>query len=81
MDSEHRGAVTPAVPVLFQLQDRALPVSTVVSLRGPGENPSPLANTLRDEGAIDEWESFINATFAAAQSGGEAVGSPNAVKV
>ena len=31
-----------------------------------------LANTLRDEGAIDERESFIDATFAAAK--GEAVG-------
>ena len=33
-----------------------------------------LANTLREEGAIDERESFIDATFAAAKGGGEAVG-------
>ncbi len=33
-----------------------------------------LANTLRDEGTIDERESFIDATFAAAQGGGEAIG-------
>src|SRR5512147_2304168 len=33
-----------------------------------------LANALRDEGALDERESFIEATFAAAQGGGEAVG-------
>ncbi len=33
-----------------------------------------LANTLRDEGAIDERESFIDATFAAAKGGGDAVG-------
>ncbi len=33
-----------------------------------------LANTLRDEGTIDERESFIDATFAAAKGGGEAVG-------
>lgn len=32
-----------------------------------------LANTLRDEGTIDERESFIDATFAAAKGGGEAV--------
>jgi transposase len=33
-----------------------------------------LAHTRRDEGAIDERESFIDATFAAAKGGGEAVG-------
>jgi len=33
-----------------------------------------LANTLRDEGAIDERERFIDATFAAAKGGGNAVG-------
>jgi transposase len=33
-----------------------------------------LANTLRDEGAIDERKSFIDATFAAAKGGGDAVG-------
>lgn len=32
-----------------------------------------LANTLRDEGARDERESFIDATFAAAKGGGEAI--------
>jgi transposase len=33
-----------------------------------------LANTLREEGALDERESFIDATFAAAKGGGDAVG-------
>lgn len=33
-----------------------------------------LANTLRDEGIIDERERCIDATFAAAKGGGEAVG-------
>jgi transposase len=33
-----------------------------------------LANTLRDEGTIDERESVIDATFAAAKGGGDAVG-------
>jgi hypothetical protein len=33
-----------------------------------------LANTLREEGAIDVRESFIAATFAATKSGDEAVG-------
>ena len=33
-----------------------------------------LANTLREEGAIDERESFIDATFAAAKGGGEGIG-------
>lgn len=38
------------------------------------EVPTQLANTLRDEGAIDERESFIDATFAAAKGGGGAMG-------
>jgi transposase len=33
-----------------------------------------LANTLREEGTIDERESVIDATFAAAMGGGDAVG-------
>ena len=33
-----------------------------------------LANTLREEGAIDERESFIDVTRAAAKGGGEVVG-------
>jgi transposase len=33
-----------------------------------------LANTLRDEGAIDARESFIDATFASAKGGGDAIG-------
>ncbi len=33
-----------------------------------------LANTLRDEGAIDESECFIDATFASAKGGGEEIG-------
>ncbi|MDR4464496.1 MAG: hypothetical protein MRJ66_09550 [Nitrospira sp.] len=38
-------------------------------------------NTLRDEGAVDERESFIDATFAAAKHGGEAVGLTKRGKV
>ncbi len=33
-----------------------------------------LANTLREQGALDESESFIDATFASAKGGGDAVG-------
>ena len=33
-----------------------------------------LANTLREEGDLDERESFIDATFAAAKGGGEGIG-------
>lgn len=33
-----------------------------------------LANTLREEGAIDEHESFIDATFASAKGGGDGIG-------
>lgn len=34
-----------------------------------------LANTLRDEGALDERECFIDATFASAKGGGEEIGA------
>ena len=33
-----------------------------------------LANTLRDEGVVDESECYIDATFASAKGGGEAIG-------
>src|SRR6516225_5728156 len=33
-----------------------------------------LANTLRDEGGIDESECYIDATFASAKGGGEQIG-------
>ena len=33
-----------------------------------------LANTLRDEGALDQSECFIDATFASAKGGGDEVG-------
>ena len=32
-----------------------------------------LANTLRDEGALDESECFIDATFASAKGGGDEI--------
>ena len=35
---------------------------------------SDLANTLRDEGGLDETKSFIDATFAWAKGGGEGIG-------
>jgi transposase len=34
-----------------------------------------LANTLREEGEIDEHESFIDATFASAKGGGDGIGN------
>lgn len=39
-----------------------------------------LANTLREEGAIDERESFIDATFTAAKGAAAPWDSPNAAK-
>lgn len=33
-----------------------------------------LANALREQGNIDEWESFIDAMFCAAKSGGRGIG-------
>ena len=42
--------------------------------------PTDLANALRDEGVIDERESFIDATFAFAKGGGDEIGRPSAEK-
>jgi transposase len=39
-----------------------------------GEVMTDLANTLRDEGALDESECFIDATFASAKGGGAEIG-------
>jgi hypothetical protein len=39
-----------------------------------------LANTLRDEGIIDERESFIDATFPSAKGGAEGIGSTKRAK-
>jgi transposase len=39
-----------------------------------------LANTLREKGAFDERESFIDATFASAKRGGDDIGPPAAAK-
>lgn len=39
-----------------------------------------LANTLRDEGGIDESESFIDATFASAKGGGDEIGKTKRAK-
>ena len=36
---------------------------------------SQLANTLREEGELDERESFIDATFASAKGGGDGIGN------
>ncbi|MBS0171934.1 MAG: transposase [Nitrospira sp.] len=46
----------------------------MVPTGGLREVLTQLANTRRDEGALDERESFIDATFAAAKGGGEAIG-------
>ena len=54
LDSEHRGAMPSAPAVLSQLQDGAWPVPTVVPTEVLREVLTQLANTLRDEGALDE---------------------------
>ena len=70
MDSEYRRARAPAAPVPSQLPNGASSVSAVVRARSAGEILTQLANMLREEGAIDERERFIDATVASAKGGG-----------
>jgi len=39
-----------------------------------------LANTLRDDGAVDESECYIDGTFASPKGGGEEIGPTRRVK-
>ncbi len=74
VDSEHGRTVAHAAAVLPQLQTVHRRFQQWCGREVLREILTQLANTLRDEGAIDERESFINATFAAAKGGGDAVG-------
>ncbi len=74
VDTEHRCPMAPAPPVLSELKTVHRRFQQWCQREVLREVLTQLANTLRDEGAIDERESFIDATFAAAKGGGEAVG-------
>ena len=74
MDSEHRCAVAHAAAGRSQDKTghrRFQPWCAREALR---EILTQLAKTVREEGAIDERESFIDATVAAAKGGGEGLG-------
>ncbi|MGH7181148.1 MAG: IS5 family transposase [Nitrospiraceae bacterium] len=74
LDSEHRRAVASAAAVLSQLQNSLSPVPPWREREVLREIFTHLTNTLRDEGAIDERENFVDATFAAAKGGGDGIG-------
>jgi hypothetical protein len=67
--SQYSRSVAHAAVVLTELQNRAPPLSKVTRAA-----LTDLANTLREQGAIDETESYIDATFASAKGGGDEIG-------
>ena len=69
VDSEHQGAVAPAAAVLSQLQTVQRRFQQWCEREMLRDILTQLANTLCEEGAIDERESFIDATFASAKGG------------
>jgi len=74
LDSEHRGVMAPVAAMVSQLQTVHRRFQQWCPREVLREILTELANMLRDEGTIDERESFIDAPLAAAKGGGEAVG-------
>src|SRR5262245_2198391 len=71
VDSQHRCAMAHAAAKLSELQNCASPLSNLVLQR---DIASDVANELRDKGALDEEECFIDATFVMAKGGGSEIG-------
>lgn len=70
MDSEHRRAVAPAAAGYPNYQTVPRRIQQWCEREVLREILTQLANTLREEGAIDERERIIDAPFAAATGGG-----------
>ena len=74
MDSQYGRAVAHATAKLSELQNRASALSGLVPRRVLRRALTDVANELRDKGALDEEECFIDATFVMAKGGGADVG-------
>jgi hypothetical protein len=74
VDPQYRRPVAHAPAVLPELQDSASPISAIVRERGDSSGADRSGNTLRQQGAIDESESYIDDTFASAKGGGDKIG-------
>src|ERR1700733_8277516 len=66
VDSQHRCAMAHAAAKLSELQNCASTLSNLVL-------PRDFANELRENGALDEEECFIDATFVMAKGGGSEI--------
>lgn len=74
MDSQHRRPVANASAVRPELQDGTPSVQHWCENEVIRAALTELANVLRDEGAIDESECYIDATVASAKGGGQQIG-------
>jgi hypothetical protein len=74
VNSEHGRAMAHAAPVLSNYKTVHRRFQQWCEREVLREILTQLANTLREEGAIDERESFIDATFASAKGGGDGIG-------
>src|SRR5215813_9091522 len=75
VDSQHRCAMAHAAAKLSELENCASPLSNLVLQRDIASSfNGRVANELRDKGALDEEECFIDATFVMAKGGGSEIG-------
>src|SRR5262249_69926 len=74
VDTQHRRAVAHAAAKLSELQIRSSALSTWCRDEVLRRVLMDVANELRDKGALDEAECFIDATFVMAKGGGAQIG-------
>src|ERR1700730_6268349 len=74
VDSQHRCAMAHAAAKLSELQNCASTLSNLVLPRDFASGFDDVANELRENGALDEEECFIDATFVMAKGGGSEIG-------
>src|ERR1700747_1004672 len=75
VDSQHRRAMAHAAAELPELQNCASALSDLVPRCGFAARADDVANELRDRGALNEEECFIDATFVMAKGGGLEIGA------
>ena len=75
VDSQHRCAMAHAAAKPSELQNCASALSNLVLPRRLRLVLTDVANELRENGALDEEECFIDATFVMAKGGGSEIGT------
>src|SRR6266480_4009616 len=74
VDTQHRRAVAHVAAKLSELQIRSSTLQTWCRDEVLRRVRTDVANELRDKGALDEEECFIDATFVMAKGGGAEIG-------